>query len=144
MNSHLLIPPYFLIIFAPYVDSKTQREHGRKAQLSNIAAARSVADIIRTTLGPRAMLKMILDPVGGINLTNDGNAILREVCGILLLFLPLDGASIMIYPPFPPFILTLCCQTIPSVSLVSVSLTPSPLLFLALCLFVCLLACFPL
>ncbi len=62
-----------------FIDTKTQREHGRKAQLSNIAAARAVADIIRTTLGPRAMLKMILDPVGGINLTNDGNAILREV-----------------------------------------------------------------
>ena len=67
----------FCVLFRP--DSNTQREHGRKAQLSNIAAARAVADIIRTTLGPRAMLKMILDPVGGINLTNDGNAILREI-----------------------------------------------------------------
>jgi T-complex protein 1 subunit gamma len=38
-----------------------------------------VADIIRTCLGPRAMLKMLLDPMGGIVLTNDGNAILREV-----------------------------------------------------------------
>ena len=30
-------------------------------------------------LGPKAMLKMILDPMGGIVMTNDGNAILREV-----------------------------------------------------------------
>lgn len=59
--------------------TQTQREHGRKAQLSNIQAARAVADIIRTTLGPRAMLKMILDPTGSIQLTNDGNTILREV-----------------------------------------------------------------
>jgi T-complex protein 1 subunit gamma len=38
-----------------------------------------VADIIRTTLGPKSMLKMLLDPTGGIVMTNDGNAILREV-----------------------------------------------------------------
>jgi hypothetical protein len=38
-----------------------------------------VADIVRTTLGPRAMLKMLLDANGGIVLTNDGNAILREI-----------------------------------------------------------------
>jgi hypothetical protein len=63
-----------------HIDTQTQREHGRKAQLSNIQAARAVADIIRTTLGPRAMLKMILDPTGHIQLTNDGNTILREVC----------------------------------------------------------------
>lgn len=39
----------------------------------------AVADVIRTSLGPRAMLKMLLDPMGGIVLTNDGNAILREI-----------------------------------------------------------------
>lgn len=61
------------------LNSKTKRETGRQAQLSNIAAARAVADIIRTTLGPRSMLKMLLDPMGGIVITNDGNCILREV-----------------------------------------------------------------
>lgn len=39
----------------------------------------AVADIVRSTLGPRAMLKMMLDPMGGIVITNDGNAILREI-----------------------------------------------------------------
>ncbi|KAL8879854.1 MAG: hypothetical protein Q9192_008147, partial [Flavoplaca navasiana] len=38
-----------------------------------------VADIIRSCLGPNAMLKMLLDPMGGIALTNDGHAILREI-----------------------------------------------------------------
>jgi len=57
----------------------TKREHGRTAQLSNIRAARAVSDIVRTTLGPRSMLKMLMDPVGGIVMTNDGNAILREI-----------------------------------------------------------------
>ncbi|KAL7450760.1 hypothetical protein ACHAWC_002624 [Mediolabrus comicus] len=61
------------------LNSKTQRTHGRQAQLGNIAAARAVADIIRSTLGPRSMLKMLLDPMGGIVITNDGNCILREV-----------------------------------------------------------------
>jgi len=61
------------------LNTETKREHGRKAQLGNIAAAKAVADIIRTTLGPRSMLKMILDPMGGIVMTNDGNTILREI-----------------------------------------------------------------
>jgi len=61
------------------MNSKVQRETGRKAQLSNIAAGKAVADIIRTTLGPRSMLKMLLDPMGGIVMTNDGNSILREI-----------------------------------------------------------------
>eukprot|EP00921_Rhytidocystis_pertsovi_P026000 GHVQ01041979.1.p1 GENE.GHVQ01041979.1~~GHVQ01041979.1.p1 ORF type:complete len:560 (+),score=90.20 GHVQ01041979.1:495-2174(+) len=57
----------------------TKRESGRKAQLANIQAGKTVADIVRTTLGPKAMLKMLLDPMGGIVMTNDGNAILREI-----------------------------------------------------------------
>lgn len=60
-------------------DAKTQRQTGRPAQLANISAARAVADIIRTTLGPRSMFKMLLDPMGSIVITNDGNCILREV-----------------------------------------------------------------
>ncbi|KFY45921.1 hypothetical protein V495_02739 [Pseudogymnoascus sp. VKM F-4514 (FW-929)] len=67
---------------APVVVMNTQngdRQTGRKAQLSNITAAKTVADIIRSCLGPKAMLKMLLDPMGGIVLTNDGHAILREI-----------------------------------------------------------------
>ncbi|KAH9045998.1 T-complex protein 1 [Lactarius hengduanensis] len=65
--------PVFVMNAAP------ERQSGRKAQLSNITAAKTVADVIRTCLGPKSMLKMILDPMGGIILTNDGNAILREI-----------------------------------------------------------------
>jgi T-complex protein 1 subunit gamma len=67
---------------APVVVMNTQagdRQTGRRAQLSNITAAKTVADIIRSCLGPKAMLKMLLDPMGGIVLTNDGHAILREI-----------------------------------------------------------------
>ena len=61
------------------LNRKTEREHGRKAQLNNIEAAKTVASLIGSTLGPCAMLKMILDPMGGTVLTNDGNCILREI-----------------------------------------------------------------
>jgi len=61
------------------LNTETRRESGRSAQMSNIAAAVSVSEVVRTTLGPKAMLKMILDAMGGIVLTNDGNAILREI-----------------------------------------------------------------
>mmetsp|Transcript_23654 Transcript_23654/g.59886 ORF Transcript_23654/g.59886 Transcript_23654/m.59886 type:complete len:326 (-) Transcript_23654:1115-2092(-) len=45
----------------------------------NIAAAKATAGIIRTTLGPRSMLKMILDSQGGMVVTNDGFCVLREI-----------------------------------------------------------------
>merc|ERR1711871_1013862 len=61
------------------LNTNTKRETGKEAQMSNIAAAKAVAEIIRTTLGPKSMLKMLLDPMGGIVMTNDGNSILREV-----------------------------------------------------------------
>jgi len=61
------------------LNTNTKRESGKAAQMGNIQAAKAVADIIRTTLGPRSMLKMLLDPMGGIVMTNDGNCILREV-----------------------------------------------------------------
>lgn len=61
------------------LNQNAKRETGRRAQLTNIVAARTVSDIIRTTLGPRAMLKMILDAMGNIVLTNDGHSILREI-----------------------------------------------------------------
>ena len=61
------------------LQNNTKREQGKKAQLSNIKAAKAVADVVRTTLGPSSMLKMLLDPMGGIVMTNDGHAILREI-----------------------------------------------------------------
>lgn len=45
----------------------------------NLLIFQAIADVIRTCLGPRSMLKMLMDPMGGIVMTNDGNAILREV-----------------------------------------------------------------
>jgi len=61
------------------LNTTTKRETGTEAQMGNVLAATAVADIVRTCLGPKAMLKMLLTPMGSIILTNDGNAILREI-----------------------------------------------------------------
>jgi T-complex protein 1 subunit gamma len=61
------------------LSQNTKRDSGRKVQLENIKAAKAIADVIRTCLGPRAMLKMLMNPMGSIVMTNDGNAILREI-----------------------------------------------------------------
>lgn len=61
------------------MNTNTERETGKKAQFANIAVAKAISDIVITTLGPRSMLKMLIDPMGGIIMTNDGHAILREV-----------------------------------------------------------------
>jgi thermosome len=57
----------------------TEREQGKSATSNNIAAARAVADTVRTTLGPRGMDKMLVDGMGDITITNDGVTILKEV-----------------------------------------------------------------
>ena len=60
------------------INTGNDRMKGRKAQLSCMQASNAVAATIKTCLGPKAMLKMLLDPMGNVVLTNDGNAILRE------------------------------------------------------------------
>jgi thermosome len=57
----------------------TLRTVGRDAQRNNIAAAKAVADAVRTTLGPKGMDKMLVDSVGDIVITNDGVTILEEM-----------------------------------------------------------------
>jgi len=57
----------------------TFRQQGRGAQGSNIAAAKAVADAVRSTLGPKGMDKMLVDSVGDIVITNDGVTILEEM-----------------------------------------------------------------
>jgi archaeal chaperonin len=57
----------------------TQRTTGKNAQRNNIMAAKLVADIVRTTLGPKGMDKMIVDSMGDVIITNDGATILKEM-----------------------------------------------------------------
>src|SRR3990167_9096284 len=55
------------------------RTLGRDAQRNNILAAKIVADIVKTTLGPKGMDKMLVDSTGNIVVTNDGVTILEEI-----------------------------------------------------------------
>jgi thermosome len=57
----------------------TLRQKGKGAQENNIAAAKAVADAVRTTLGPKGMDKMLVDSIGDIVITNDGVTILDEM-----------------------------------------------------------------
>lgn len=57
----------------------TQRTRGRTAQSNNIAAAKAVADAVRSTLGPKGMDKMLVDSMGDVVITNDGATILKEM-----------------------------------------------------------------
>jgi thermosome len=55
------------------------RTTGRDAQRNNIAAAKAVAETVRSTLGPRGMDKMLVDDMGDIVITNDGATIVEEM-----------------------------------------------------------------
>ncbi len=57
----------------------TSREQGKNAQKNNIEAAKTIADAIRTTLGPKGMDKMLVDSIGDIIISNDGATILKEM-----------------------------------------------------------------
>jgi thermosome len=57
----------------------TERTSGRSAQSNNIAAAKAVADSVRSTLGPKGMDKMLVDSMGDVVITNDGATILKEM-----------------------------------------------------------------
>ncbi|MCD6242729.1 TCP-1/cpn60 chaperonin family protein [Candidatus Bathyarchaeota archaeon] len=57
----------------------TSRRRGREAQRNNIMAARIIAEVLRSTLGPRGMDKMLIDSLGDITITNDGATILDEI-----------------------------------------------------------------
>lgn len=55
------------------------RNRGKQAQSSNIQAARTIAEVVRATLGPRGMDKMLVDSLGDLTITNDGHEILKEI-----------------------------------------------------------------
>jgi thermosome len=57
----------------------TTRNRGKEAQRNNIMAAKVVAEVLKSTLGPRGMDKMLIDSLGDITITNDGATILKEI-----------------------------------------------------------------
>ncbi len=55
------------------------RSRGRDARRSNMMAAQIIAEVLKTTLGPRGMDKMLIDSLGDITITNDGATVLDEI-----------------------------------------------------------------
>ena len=52
---------------------------GRDAQKNNMAAAKLISEVVRSSLGPRGMDKMLVDGLGDVTITNDGATILKEI-----------------------------------------------------------------
>ncbi len=61
------------------ISDDSKRTSGKTAQRNNIAAAKLVAETVRTTLGPKGMDKMLVDSTGDVIITNDGVTILDEM-----------------------------------------------------------------
>ena len=57
----------------------SNRSRGKEAQHSNIAAAKIVAESVRSSLGPKGMDKMLVDNFGDVTITSDGRTILDEM-----------------------------------------------------------------
>ncbi|WP_455279698.1 TCP-1/cpn60 chaperonin family protein, partial [[Eubacterium] cellulosolvens] len=57
----------------------TSRSKGRETQNSNIAAAKVIGEIVKSTLGPRGMDKMLVDTLGDVTVTSDGATVLDEI-----------------------------------------------------------------
>lgn len=57
----------------------TTRTQGKAAQRNNIAAAKIIAEIVKTTLGPKGMDKILVDSLGDVVVTNDGATILEKI-----------------------------------------------------------------
>ncbi len=55
------------------------QQKGKDAQHNNIAAAKLVAELVRSSLGPRGLDKMLVDSLGDVTITNDGATILKEI-----------------------------------------------------------------
>src|SRR3712207_8049952 len=57
----------------------TTETKGNQAQRNNITAAKTIAEIVRSSLGPRGMDKMLVNNIGDVTITNDGATILKEI-----------------------------------------------------------------
>lgn len=59
--------------------SGSQESKGKEAQKNNFAAIKAIAEVVRSSLGPRGMDKMLVDAMGDVTITNDGATILKEI-----------------------------------------------------------------
>lgn len=80
--SVLILPAFFESFQNPPIillKDGTENQQGKQQVISNINACQSVAEAVRTTLGPRGMDKMIVDAKGEVTISNDGATILKKL-----------------------------------------------------------------
>ena len=61
------------------IGGKLDSEKTKDIRMTNIMAAKAISDVVRTSLGPRGMDKMIQDGKGEVLITNDGATILKQM-----------------------------------------------------------------
>ncbi len=57
----------------------SSQNRGKEAQRNNIAAAKLISEVVKTSIGPRGMDKMLVDSLGDVTITNDGATMLKEI-----------------------------------------------------------------
>jgi len=62
-----------------FLKEGTRESRGKEAQKNNLTAAKLVAEVVKSSLGPRGMDKMLVDTLGDVTITNDGATILKEI-----------------------------------------------------------------
>jgi len=72
--------------------SGSKESKGKEAQKNNFAAAKMIAEVVRSTLGPRGMDKMLVDSLGDVTITNDGATILKEID---VCYVPHDESTVL-------------------------------------------------
>jgi T-complex protein 1 subunit alpha len=61
------------------IDLDGIRSQGKDVRMANITAIKSLASILKTSLGPQGLDKMLVDEIGDVTITNDGATILRQI-----------------------------------------------------------------
>lgn len=61
------------------IDVDGMRSQGKDVRMANIVAVKSLANIVKTSLGPKGLDKMLVDEIGDVTITNDGATILRQI-----------------------------------------------------------------
>lgn len=56
-----------------------ERDSGQDVRTTNVTAVMSLANIVKNSLGPQGLDKMLVDEIGDVTITNDGATILRQL-----------------------------------------------------------------
>ena len=61
------------------LDLAGERQHGQDVRSANVTAVMAIANILKTSLGPQGLDKMLVDEIGDVTVTNDGATILTKL-----------------------------------------------------------------